>query len=94
MSSCLKTRQRVPLGANMAVRSLIERVGGFDPQLGRRGNVFRPEQAEFFCRSRATGAGSAPEIHSASRPGSEAYARYQALVVLTCPVRASTNSIR
>jgi glycosyltransferase involved in cell wall biosynthesis len=51
-------RQRVPLGANMAVRrSLIERVGGFDPQLGRRGNVLLgQEQAEFFCRSRAAGA--------------------------------------
>jgi glycosyltransferase involved in cell wall biosynthesis len=51
-------RRRVPLGANMAVRrSLIDRVGGFDPQLGRRGNsLLGQEQAEFFCRSRAAGA--------------------------------------
>jgi glucosyl-dolichyl phosphate glucuronosyltransferase len=51
-------RQRVPLGANMAVRrSLVDRVGGFDPDLGRRGtSLFGQEQAEFFCRSRAAGA--------------------------------------
>jgi glycosyltransferase involved in cell wall biosynthesis len=51
-------RHRVPLGANMAVRrSLINRVGGFDPDLGRRGNsLLGQEQAEFFCRSRAAGA--------------------------------------
>jgi glucosyl-dolichyl phosphate glucuronosyltransferase len=51
-------RRRVPLGANMAVRrSLIDRVGGFDPDLGRRGNsLVGQEQAEFFCRSRAAGA--------------------------------------
>jgi glycosyltransferase involved in cell wall biosynthesis len=51
-------RRRVPLGANMAVRrSLIDRVGGFDPDLGRRGNsLLGQEQAEFFCRSRAAGA--------------------------------------
>ena len=51
-------RCRVPLGANMAVRrSLIDRVGGFDPDLGRRGNsLLGQEQAEFFCRSRAAGA--------------------------------------
>jgi glycosyltransferase involved in cell wall biosynthesis len=48
-------RRRVPLGANMAVRrSLIDRIGGFDPQLGRRGeSLLGQEQAEFFCRSRA-----------------------------------------
>jgi len=51
-------RRRVPLGANMAVRrSLIDRVGGFDPELGRRGNsLLGQEQAEFFCRSRDAGA--------------------------------------
>lgn len=51
-------RRRVPLGANMAVRrSLIERVGGFDPELGRRGSsLLGQEQAEFFCRSREAGA--------------------------------------
>jgi glycosyltransferase involved in cell wall biosynthesis len=51
-------RRRVPLGANMAVRrSLIERVGGFSPDLGRRGDsLLGQEQAEFFCRSREAGA--------------------------------------
>lgn len=51
-------KQRVPLGANMAVRrALIDRIGGFDPQLGRTGeSLLGQEQAEFFCRSRAIGA--------------------------------------
>jgi glycosyltransferase involved in cell wall biosynthesis len=51
-------RRRVPLGANMAVRrSLIDGVGGFDPDLGRRGSsLLGQEQAEFFCRSRDAGA--------------------------------------
>jgi glycosyltransferase involved in cell wall biosynthesis len=62
-------RQLVPLGANMAVRrSLIDRVGGFDPDLGRKGeSLLGQEQAEFFCRSRAAGARGryepAMEIH-------------------------------
>jgi glucosyl-dolichyl phosphate glucuronosyltransferase len=48
-------RRRVPLGANMAVRrSLLDRIGGFEPELGRRGkSLLGQEQAEFFCRSRA-----------------------------------------
>jgi glucosyl-dolichyl phosphate glucuronosyltransferase len=51
-------RQRVPLGANMAVRrGLIERIGGFDPALGRRGQaLIGQEQAEFFARGREGGA--------------------------------------
>ena len=51
-------RRRVPLGANMAVRrSLIERIGGFDPSSDASGNsLLGQEQAEFFCRSRAAGA--------------------------------------
>jgi glucosyl-dolichyl phosphate glucuronosyltransferase len=51
-------RRRVPLGANMSVRrTLIDRVGGFDPALGRKGeSLLGQEQAEFFCRSRAAGA--------------------------------------
>jgi glycosyltransferase involved in cell wall biosynthesis len=55
---CFEERRRVPLGANMAVRrALIERVGGFDPELGRRGHsLLGQEQAEFFCRSRAAAA--------------------------------------
>lgn len=51
-------KHRVPLGANMAVRrSLVDRIGGFDPALGRTGtSLLGQEQAEFFCRSRAIGA--------------------------------------
>jgi glycosyltransferase involved in cell wall biosynthesis len=51
-------RSRVPLGANMAVRRrLIERIGGFHPDLGRRGgSLLGQEQAEFFARGRAFGA--------------------------------------
>jgi glucosyl-dolichyl phosphate glucuronosyltransferase len=50
--------RRVPLGANMAVRRrLIDRIGGFDPVLDRRGDSLLGQgQAEFFCRSRAAGA--------------------------------------
>ena len=57
-SFVFEERRRVPLGANMAVRrSLIDRIGGFDPSLGRKGNaLLGQEQAEFFCRSRAAGA--------------------------------------
>jgi len=51
-------RRRVPIGANMAVRrQLIDRIGGFDPALGRNGSsLLGQEQAEFFCRSRSVGA--------------------------------------
>ena len=51
-------RRRVPLGVNMAVRrTLIDRIGGFDPELGRKGaSLLGQEQAEFFCRSREVGA--------------------------------------
>jgi glycosyltransferase involved in cell wall biosynthesis len=51
-------RQRVPLGANMAVRrSLIERIGGFHPELGRRGrSLLGQEQAEFLARAHAAAA--------------------------------------
>ena len=50
-------RQRVPLGANMAVhRRLLERIGGFNPQLGRKGKaLLGQEQAEFFSRARDAG---------------------------------------
>jgi glucosyl-dolichyl phosphate glucuronosyltransferase len=50
-------RQRIPLGANMAVRrGLIERIGGFDAGLGRRGrSLLGQEQAEFFARGRSFG---------------------------------------
>jgi glucosyl-dolichyl phosphate glucuronosyltransferase len=51
-------RNKVPLGANMAVkRQLIDRIGGFNPELGRKGrSLLGQEQAEFFSRSRAVGA--------------------------------------
>jgi glycosyltransferase involved in cell wall biosynthesis len=51
-------RRKTPLGVNMAVRrSLIERIGGFRPDLGRNGkSLLGQEQAEFFYRSRQAGA--------------------------------------
>jgi glycosyltransferase involved in cell wall biosynthesis len=57
-SFVFEDRRLVPLGANMAVRrSLVDRIGGFDPKLGRTGtSLLGQEQAEFFCRSRAIGA--------------------------------------
>ena len=49
---------KTPLGVNMAVRrSLIARIGGFRPDLGRNGKaLLGQEQAEFFYRSRQAGA--------------------------------------
>lgn len=49
---------RIPIGANMAVRrTLLEAIGDFDPELGRRGtSLLGQEQAEFFCRARSAGA--------------------------------------
>jgi hypothetical protein len=49
---------KTPLGVNMAVRRrLIERIGGFRPDLGRNGkSLLGQEQAEFFYRTRAAGA--------------------------------------
>jgi glycosyltransferase involved in cell wall biosynthesis len=56
-SFIFEDRQRVPLGVNMAVRRrLVDRVGGFHPELGRRGkSLLGQEQAEFFSRARASG---------------------------------------
>ena len=50
-------RQRVPLGVNMAIRRrLVDRVGGFHPELGRRGkSLLGQEQAEFFSRAHQCG---------------------------------------
>lgn len=50
-------RRRVPLGVNMAVRrTLIERIGGFHPELGRRGHsLLGQEQAEFLARGQRLG---------------------------------------
>jgi len=56
-SFIFEERQRVPLGANMAVRrAVFDRVGNFDTNLGRVRNSLRGQaQAEFFCRSRNAG---------------------------------------
>ena len=50
-------RQRIAMGVNMAVRrSLINRVGGFHPDLERSGKSLMGQgQAEFFFRTRAAG---------------------------------------
>jgi hypothetical protein len=53
-------RQRVPLGANMAVhRSLFDRIGVFNPGLGRTGSgkqLLGQEVPELLARSRSAGA--------------------------------------
>ena len=51
-------RHRIPGGGNMAIRaSLAVQIGGFREDLGRRGrSLLGQEQAEFFARSRASGA--------------------------------------
>ena len=53
-----EAQKKTPLGVNMAVRrSLVERIGGFRPDLGRNGkSLLGQEQAEFFYRSRQAGA--------------------------------------
>ncbi len=53
-----EAQRKTPLGVNMAVRrSLVERIGGFRPDLGRNGkSLLGQEQAEFFYRSRQSGA--------------------------------------
>jgi glycosyltransferase involved in cell wall biosynthesis len=57
-SFVFEDQRKTPLGVNMAVRrSLIERIGGFRPDLGRSGrSLLGQEQAEFFYRSRRAGA--------------------------------------
>lgn len=56
-SFIFEERRKVPLGVNMAVRrSLVGRIGGFHPELGRRGkSLLGQEQAEFLARARAEG---------------------------------------
>lgn len=56
-SFVFEDRHRVPLGVNMAIRrSLIDRIGGFHPELGRRGrSLLGQEQAEFLARGHACG---------------------------------------
>lgn len=51
-------RRKIPLGANFAIRrSMVERIGGFDPSLGRNSDrlLLGQELPEFFARSRAAG---------------------------------------
>jgi GT2 family glycosyltransferase len=52
-------QRKIPLGANFALRrSLVERVGGFDPTLGRNSDsvLLGQELPEFFARTRRVGA--------------------------------------
>jgi glycosyltransferase involved in cell wall biosynthesis len=51
-------QRKIPLGVNMTIRrELIERIGGFHPDLGRTGHcLLGQEQADFFYRSRNAGA--------------------------------------
>ena len=57
-SFVFEEQRKTPLGVNMAVRRrLVERIGGFRPDLGRNGrSLLGQEQAEFFYRSREVGA--------------------------------------
>ena len=51
-------RRRVPLGANMAMRrTLVDRIGGFSPRLGRSSGtrILGQEVPEFLARARAAG---------------------------------------
>ena len=55
-SFVFEERRRVPLGANMAVRrTLIDRIGGFSPRLGRSSGtqILGQEVPEFLARARA-----------------------------------------
>ena len=56
-SFVFEEQKKTPLGVNMAVRrDVIERIGGFRPELGRNGkSLLGQEQAEFFYRSREAG---------------------------------------
>jgi glycosyltransferase involved in cell wall biosynthesis len=49
--------RRIPLGVNMAVKRVaIERVGGFNPRMGRTaGTLMGQEQREWFLRAHAAG---------------------------------------
>src|SRR6266850_717375 len=51
-------RRKIPLGANFAIRrALVERIGGFDPSLGRNSDrvLLGQELPEFFARGREAG---------------------------------------
>lgn len=53
-----EARQKIPLGANFAVRrSLVDAIGPFDPALGRDSGrvLLGQELPEFFARARAAG---------------------------------------
>jgi glycosyltransferase involved in cell wall biosynthesis len=51
-------RRKIPLGANFAIRrTMVDRIGGFDPCLGRNSDrvLLGQELPEFFARARAAG---------------------------------------
>ena len=51
-------RQKIPIGANFAIRrGISDRIGGFDPSLGRNdeGILLGQELPEFFARARSAG---------------------------------------
>jgi glycosyltransferase involved in cell wall biosynthesis len=57
-SFVFEERRKIPIGANFALRrSLVDRVGGFDPMLGRDSErvLLGQELPEFFVRVRAAG---------------------------------------
>src|SRR5262249_8544410 len=57
-SFVFEERQKIPLGANFAMRrALPNAIGGFDPSLGRNGEriLLGQELPAFFARSRAAG---------------------------------------
>jgi glucosyl-dolichyl phosphate glucuronosyltransferase len=58
VSFIFEEERKIPLGVNMTVRrELLERIGGFHPELGRSGHsLLGQEQADFFYRSRRAGA--------------------------------------
>lgn len=54
---CELTFPDIPVGANMAVRrAVVERIGGFNPSLGRKGrSLMSKEESEFFFRADRAG---------------------------------------
>jgi GT2 family glycosyltransferase len=57
-SFVFEERRKIPLGANFAIRrAMCDRIGGFDPCLGRNGEtvLLGQELPEFFARARSVG---------------------------------------
>jgi GT2 family glycosyltransferase len=57
-SFVFEERRKIPIGANFAIRrSVVDRVGGFDPALGRNSDriLLGQELPEFFARVRGAG---------------------------------------